>query len=201
MTLNTMKISILLLDSLALDEVWNDLSGEGIEATVFSDFDRFLQRLPGLDTKAVVAVMNLSRPDGTSVPRLCHAYRPEIPVLVICPPPAVEEVVAVMRAGAVDVLESLASTDRLVASIHRVTQADADVCERERAVELGKLTPREIEILKLLVDGHQNKVVAHKLGISPRTVEVHRSRMSKRLGLKSFAELVRFAINNRLFED
>lgn len=66
---------------------------------------------------------------------------------------------------------------------------------------IGKrLTPREREIVQLLVDGKSNKEVAAALGISTRTAEKHRANIMQRLGLHSMSELVRFAIRNRLVQ-
>jgi DNA-binding NarL/FixJ family response regulator len=62
------------------------------------------------------------------------------------------------------------------------------------------LSVREREILKLLVDGCSNKEVASNLGISPKTVEGHRSAMMHKLKLKAFSELVRWAIRNKVVE-
>lgn len=59
---------------------------------------------------------------------------------------------------------------------------------------LDKISPRELEVLKLLLAGESNKSVALILGISPRTVEVHRANMMRRLDVSSFAELVRVAL-------
>ncbi len=64
---------------------------------------------------------------------------------------------------------------------------------------LGALTPREQEVCRLLAYGHTNAEVAQKLFISDRTVETHRTNIMAKLGLKSRAELVRFAIDNGLF--
>jgi two-component system response regulator FixJ len=56
------------------------------------------------------------------------------------------------------------------------------------------LTPREREVLVRLVDGRPNKVIAHDLGISPRTVEIHRANLMEKLACRSLAEAVRMAI-------
>jgi two-component system response regulator FixJ len=92
------------------------------------------------------------------------------------------------------------------ADLERLSDAVARACsgpcvstgdvlaEMHRKTVLEKLSPRELEVLKLLISGHQNKSIAHTLGISPRTVEVHRARMMRRLGVASFAELIRLAV-------
>ena len=63
-----------------------------------------------------------------------------------------------------------------------------------------KLTQRQREILRLLVKGHSAKVIAAQLGISPRTVEFHKYSMMETLGVKSSAELIRFALQSELFD-
>lgn len=60
---------------------------------------------------------------------------------------------------------------------------------------LDRISPRELEVLKLLLAGESNKSIALVLDISPRTVEVHRANMMKRLEVTSFAELVRVALS------
>jgi DNA-binding NarL/FixJ family response regulator len=64
----------------------------------------------------------------------------------------------------------------------------------------ARLTPREREIVQLLAEGHRNKIIGHKLGISIKTVETHRMTLMRKLGVKSIVELVRYAIRNHLTE-
>lgn len=66
--------------------------------------------------------------------------------------------------------------------------------------QAAKLTQRQREILRLLVNGHSAKVIAAQLGISPRTVEFHKYSMMETLGVKSSAELIRFALQSELFD-
>jgi DNA-binding NarL/FixJ family response regulator len=63
-----------------------------------------------------------------------------------------------------------------------------------------RLTQREVEVIQLLASGKSNKEAAADLGVSPRTVESHRSRIMKRLNFRSFSDLVRFAVRERLVE-
>jgi FixJ family two-component response regulator len=74
--------------------------------------------------------------------------------------------------------------------------------EHDRSVILGKLallSERERQILERVAKGEMNKVIAHKLGISERTVEVHRSQVMKKLEVKTLAELVRFKLQEEFF--
>jgi two-component system response regulator NreC len=79
--------------------------------------------------------------------------------------------------------------------IRRATDED-NTTEKTQAI----LTSREIEILKLYVDGLINKEISDKLDISIRTVETHKNHMMRKLGLKSTVELVKFAIRNKIAE-
>ena len=65
---------------------------------------------------------------------------------------------------------------------------------------LPRLTPREREIIQLLAEGHRNKKIAQKLGISVKTVETHRTTVMRKIGVKSIVELVRYAVRNHLTE-
>jgi DNA-binding NarL/FixJ family response regulator len=63
-----------------------------------------------------------------------------------------------------------------------------------------RLTPREREVVQLLAEGHRNKKIALKLGISIKTVETHRTTLMRKIGVKSIVELVRYAVRNHLTE-
>ncbi len=70
-----------------------------------------------------------------------------------------------------------------------VAAAEEDATER-----LGRLTPREREVLLMITDGYLNKQTAHELGVSHRTIENHRLRLMEKTGVRTFAQLVRLTI-------
>jgi len=72
---------------------------------------------------------------------------------------------------------------------------------RRRVPRRGGMTRREIEVLQLLAEGHTNKSTGEQLGISIKTVETHRARLMKKLGLKSLAELVRYAVREHIVSE
>jgi two-component system response regulator FixJ len=120
------------------------------------------------------------------------------PVVVMAEPSHVKTAVAGMKAGAVDILEKPINKKALLACIESCTSNKESArrnSERARAIELlSALTRREAQVLQALVKGSSNKVIAFKLGISIRTVEVHRARMMQRLGAKQLGEAVRMAV-------
>jgi len=107
--------------------------------------------------------------------------------------------VRAMKAGAVDFIEKPFSDDQILGSVRRaLAHAVALGRERDAADEtrrrLETLTAREREVLDGMIDGLPNKVIAHELGISPRTVEIHRARVMEKMQAGSLSGLVRMAL-------
>ena len=103
-----------------------------------------------------------------------------------------------MKAGAADFLEKPYSDDALLGSIEAAfgRETDLDIADAVRRV--ATLSARERDVLDGLLAGRPNKLIAYDLGISVRTVEVHRARMMERLGVRQFAEAIRLGVMARL---
>jgi two-component system response regulator FixJ len=107
--------------------------------------------------------------------------------------------VQAMKAGAVDFLEKPLDDARLLKAILAAQNAggseDSQAARRgQAAAMLQGLSPRELDVLRCVVAGKANKVIALELGISPRTVEVHRANLMRKLGAGSLSELVRISL-------
>jgi len=107
--------------------------------------------------------------------------------------------VQAMKAGAVDFIEKPFDDDLLLMAIETALAAAAGQASRERTIGdaaalIATLSPRERQVLGGIVAGRSTKMIAHHIGISPRTVEVHRAHMLERLGIRSIAEAIRFAV-------
>jgi FixJ family two-component response regulator len=106
--------------------------------------------------------------------------------------------VKAMKAGATDWLEAPYEEAKLLASVASALVGIQDAMVADRAPELGRsriaeMTGREREVLRGLVVGETNKVIARRLGISPRTVEIHRAHVMERLGVRTLSEAVLLA--------
>ena len=106
-----------------------------------------------------------------------------------------------LKSGAVDYLEKPVDPDAMLAAVR--SAMDVDQAQRQKQARAGRseqrmssLTPREREVLELVVQGQQYRQIAAALGISPRTVEVHRARLMEKLGARNISELVRMSLSD-----
>jgi two-component system response regulator FixJ len=136
--------------------------------------------------------------DGLELQATLAERKIPLPVVVMTGQSDVQSAVRAMKAGAVDFVEKPYTDEVLLGAIEaalaRADRADGNREIVEAVLLIATLSPREREVLEALVAGRPNKVIAFDLGISVRTVEVHRSRMMERLGVRQFAEAVRLAV-------
>jgi two-component system response regulator FixJ len=136
--------------------------------------------------------------DGLETLARLHALGVRLPVVVMTGHGDVPTAVRAMKAGAVDFLEKPFDEEHLIATIEaalgRAGLGGRDREALEAAGRIAALSPRERKVLNALVAGRANKMIAYELGISVRTVEVHRARMLERLGSRRLAEAVRLAV-------
>ena len=119
-----------------------------------------------------------------------------LPVIFLTGHGDVATAVEAIQRGAFDFVEKPFSDNALVDRIERALEASRRALERRRdseavRVRLAELTEREAEVMRLVIDGRPNKLIADALAISVRTVEVHRARVFEKLGVKSAVELAR----------
>lgn len=118
-----------------------------------------------------------------------------VPVIIITGHGDVPLAVRAMRDGAFNFIEKPFTAEQLLAALQEALSASTPATDA--SAQLARLTGREREVVAGLVAGKQNKVVAAELGISVRTVEAYRAAIMSKLGLRSFAELVRIALAAR----
>ena len=125
-----------------------------------------------------------------------------VPIIFVTGHGEVPMAVKAMKAGAVDFIQKPFRDQELIDRVHAALEEDAET--RIKAADLQAidaklqvLTARETEVMDLVVDGKANKEIAFDLGLSPRTVEIHRARVMSKMGASSLAELVRMALTAR----
>jgi len=123
------------------------------------------------------------------------------PIIMITAFGDVSGAVGALKGGALDFIEKPFSDEAILESIRRAIAVDRESqdarSKRGKASSLlARLTPRQRQVMELLVAGKPNKIVAAELGLSPKTVEVHRARVMAKLEVESFAELVRLSLDD-----
>ena len=157
----------------------------------------FLLAAPGLTDGCVLLDVKMPGIGGLEVQARLKTIGFALPIIVITGQGDIQTAVRSMKAGAFDFLEKPYEDEVLLRAIeaalattpHGHDQQTLDAVQR-----IAQLSPREREVLEALVAGASNKVIAFDLGLSVRTVEVHRARMMDRLGTHQLAEAIRLAV-------
>jgi two-component system response regulator FixJ len=179
------------------------LKTAGFDVESFESGEAFLKVAAGLAPGAVLLDVRLGGMDGLAVQQELRDRGIMLPVIIITGHGDVALAVRAMRAGAVDFIEKPFDKAALLtaiasAQLHNDGRERLQVMAREAAVRLNVLTPRERDVLAGLVEGQSNKVIAYDLGISPRTVEIHRANLMTKLGVDSLSDALRIAFAARL---
>lgn len=174
------------------------LEAHGIPVQSFESGLQFIRAVEDLEPGCIFLDIRMPGMDGVEV--LQELARRDIgwPVIVITGHADIALAVETMKFGAIDFLEKPFSEELLQPALDRAVellQASADALDRRQSAEskVKRLTAREREVLRCLVEGLSNKEVAERLGIRVRTVEMHRANLIKRMGVRGFAEAVRAA--------
>jgi DNA-binding NarL/FixJ family response regulator len=168
--------------------------------------------------KPDIVILDIAMPElnGLDATRQIKKNSPETEVLIFTGQETEELVHDVFAAGARSYIMKTDAPDRLIDAVkalaehkHFFTSRISEIVfaryiqgkdELENTPENGRITNRERELVQLLTEGKSNKEVADILGISVKTVETHRAAIMRKLGLKSFSDMVRYAIRNKIIE-
>lgn len=175
------------------------LDASGLAARTYESATSFLETFAGDATGVIVTDVRMPEMSGLELVRRLKAREVALPIIMITGHGDVPLAVEAMKAGVVDFLEKPFDEEHLLTAIRQALaatrQSDEEQAERERIRRvLESLSPREHEVLDGVVAGKLNKVIAHELGISPRTVEVYRANVMSKTGARGLSELVRMVL-------
>ncbi|MFT5032426.1 MAG: two-component system response regulator FixJ [Bermanella sp.] len=161
--------------------------------------DEFLEaydpELPG----CIVLDIRMPGMNGMELQRKLNAMTSILPIIFVTGHGDVPMAVEAMQQGAVDFVQKPYREQKLLDKIQTAVAQDAENRQELKEVQLiegryGDLTPREREVMVMMVDGKANKVIAIDLDISQRTVEIHRARVMEKMKARSLAQLVRMSM-------
>jgi len=175
------------------------LGVRGYRTAVFSSAEAFLQGWQAAWRGCLLVDIRMSGMDGLALQRELLERDSGMPVVVMSGHGDVSTARAAFKADAVDFLEKPFDDVKLIAAIDEaLARARANHSEQARrsrsASLLSELTPREREVMQLVVLGRHNRDIGPALGISVRTVEVHKARLMSKLGVDNVADLVRISM-------
>jgi len=155
----------------------------------------FLRELRNVEPGCILLDIRMPEMDGLQVLQQLRDRGITMPVIVLTGHGDVSIAVKAMRGGAADFLEKPFEADQLLTAIDTAFERMDDTSDAARTdsarTQLASLSAREREVLEGLAAGYPNKTIAYDLGISPRTVEVHRANLMQKLGARSLSEALR----------
>ncbi|MBB4096483.1 response regulator transcription factor [Sphingomonas kyeonggiensis] len=164
----------------------------------------FLRDLRSAEPGCILLDIRMPEMDGLQVQQQLTARGVTMPVIVLTGHGDVTIAVKAMRNGAVDFLEKPFEAEQLLCAIETAfgRACDGNSASRTEAArsQLASLSMREREVLDGLAAGFPNKTIAYDLGISPRTVEVHRANLMQKLGARSLSEALRVTFTAEMGE-
>ena len=181
-------------DSLALL-----VSSVGLEAETFAGARAFLDAYRPERRGCLITDIRMPGMSGLELQEKLASEHLLIPVIVLTGHGDVPAAVRALKGGAIDFVEKPFNPRALLDLVQQAIARDAEISTRvahdaEFAERVALLTPREHEVLELVVAGKANKVIAVDLGISERTVELHRGRIMRKMQARSLADLMRMVL-------
>jgi len=175
------------------------LDVNGFYVAAYETATAFLNDVASGPVDCIVSDIRMPGMSGLELVRKVKADRVDCPVVLITGHGDVSLAVEAMKAGAVDFIEKPFEEKVLLRAINsaleaRPAQPADDAAKLQAEARLADLSSRERDVLQGLLAGKINKVIAHDLGISPRTVEVYRANLMAKTHVRSMSELMRIAI-------
>lgn len=179
------------------------LSAAEIRSYPFGSGGDFLDSLADLEPGCILLDLRMPKPDGFEVMEALRRHDVDWPVIVMTGHGEVKSAVRAMKLGAIDFIEKPFAESALLACFEQgfalLQERQGDASRRRAARDrVAMLTARESDVLQGLLAGETNRQIGGRLGISLRTVEMHRGNMMERLGVANLAEALALALESGL---
>jgi RNA polymerase sigma factor (sigma-70 family) len=185
-------------DGLVRDAVQDLLCSVGLKVEAFGSAQEFRESKRPDAPGCIVLDVRLPGASGLEFQRTLAEANIQLPIVFITGHGDVSTTVQAMRSGAIEVLTKPLREQQLLDAVHMGIERDRGRRQQAKLVaeleeRFNSLTPRERELLALVVTGRPNKQIAHELDLSEMTVKVHRSQIMRKMQAKSLVDLVRMA--------
>ena len=174
----------------------------GIKVKTFANGQALLDDFDEKDVSCLVLDVRMPGISGLDLQQRLKQIGSHVPVIIVTGHADVPMAIQAMKAGAFDFIEKPYSDQLLLERIQCAIEQDN--CFRQQQaitndinVRIDRLTPREKEVMNLVVEGHSNKGIAKELGVSIKTVEVHRGNLMMKMEAQSLSELVRLVMSQQ----
>ncbi len=191
----TPYVFILGCDEKTLRFVTQALAGDKLNLETYSSVQNFVKNYQPDRRGCLLLDLQMDNISGPALQRDLWAKNIHIPLIVLTMTADVPTAVEIMKWGAADLLQKPISSTRLLAAVHHAIKHDGDLFRKRKqradvCRSLDRLTPREREVMELVVTGRANKQIARQLKLSEKTVEIHRSRVMRKMQVDNVPELV-----------
>lgn len=199
MDASTPIVWIVTQDEALRDATSHVLLGTTARAISFSNTEDFFEQAY-LDSPGCVLVdSGLPGVDALKLQQWLAELGSHLPIILLTDGEAMRTAAYAMRDGAFDLVEKPIDQNHLLEIVHAALERDRQNLEKQARHDaqlrrLRRLSPREFQVMKLVVGGHANKRIARELEISVKTVEAHRARVMEKMGVQSLPDLVRLVL-------
>lgn len=181
------------------------MESNGIAVTTFAAAAEFIEAYPPGAPGCLVLDLKLPGMSGLELQEYLKRKGIEIPIVIVTGHGDVPTAVSAIKGGAVDFIEKPFGYRDVLSVIRGAFRRDAEIRSRQTqrlsvSSRLATLTDRERDVLRRVIEGKPNKIIADELDISMKTVEFHRSKMMEKMGAGSVAELVQLTLGFSLIE-
>jgi RNA polymerase sigma factor (sigma-70 family) len=205
--MNTFEPTVFLVDDdpAVRDSLSLFLGLKGLRIQPFTSAEDFLAIYQAQQPGCLVVDVQLGGMDGLSLQSRLQEKGINLPVIVMTAYGDVATARAALKGGAIDFLEKPIDVELLYKAVHEALDRDRmsrirEIEKTELQAHLALLSEREKQVLNLMVEGRHNREIAAALGISPRTVEVHKARIMEKCRVPRLTDLLRIVLKNSLLQ-
>ncbi len=199
MPANNQKVYIVDDDVAVLDALGMLMKSIGLETEGFRSAQDFLDSVNPDSSGCLLLDVRMPDISGLQLQEILNEKKITIPIIFITGHADIPMAVQAMKKGALEFIEKPFDHEGLIDCIHRalmINSANAHKLKQRQLIgdRIRQLTPRELEVMKRIVSGEANKTIAFDLGVSQRTIEIHRAKVMQKMRALSLAHLVRMSL-------